>query len=149
MAKSERKRAVRSDKINFTSKQIGQVEALAGVGMTVEQIADYMGCSKSTMDRRIAEDEKLNEALRKGRTRAHGKVLQAAYNMATDEKHSDFTKFYLRSRYGWSEKQEIEISGDIGVNSEQAFLKKLQTMNVEELSDFVAQGRKYTGDADS
>lgn len=146
MAKAEQKRAVRSDKIVFNKKQISQIEALSGVGMTVTEIAEYFGVSKATFDRRVADTPELNESLRKGRTRAHGNVLKAAYNMATDEKHSDFTKFYLRSRYGWSEKQEIEISGGVGVNPENAFLEKLKTMSTDDLADFVVQGRKSTGE---
>ena len=146
MEKPKQKRRTRADKISLTKKQRVQLETLAGVGMTVEQIADYLGVSKSTLDRRISEEPEVADALRAGRSKAHGKVLQAAYDMATDKKHSDFTKFYLRSRYNWSEKQEIEISGGVELKPEEAFLKQLSKMNKEELEEFVAQGRKKTGD---
>lgn len=146
MAKSPRKRAVRSDKVTFTKRQIAQVESLAGVGMTMAEIADYFGVSKATLDRRVGDTPELADALRKGRTRAHGNVLKAAYEMATDKKHSDFTKFYLRSRYGWSEKQELHVTGDVLVNPEHAFVEKLKTMTTEELADFVTQGRKTSGE---
>lgn len=147
MAKTQRKRKVRSDRITFTTKQIAQIESLSGVGMTVEEIADYMGVSKATFDRRVAEIPDLKEALRVGRTRAQGAVYRAAYEMATDKKHSDFTKFYMRSRYGWSEKQEIELSGKVGVDPEGSFLDQLKGMSTEELANFVEQGRKSEGDS--
>jgi len=145
MAKRQSKRKVKNSKIVLTKKQLVQLETLSGIGLTIQEIADYLGMSKATLDRRVSEYPEVAESLRVGRSRAQSNVYKAAYDMATDKKHADFTKFYLRSRYNWNEKQEVELSGQVvTMTPEQKFLETLKGMSKDELKDFVAQGRKRT-----
>lgn len=142
MGKVQRKRNTRVDKINFNRKQIIEIRALAGVGMTVENIAEYFGVSKSTMDRRIRESTELQDALRVGRSKAQATVYKSAYNMAKSERHSDFTKWYLGARYNWSNKEGPQVAVQVNVNPEHKFIDSIKNMSTEELQGFVEQGRK-------
>jgi transcriptional regulator with XRE-family HTH domain len=60
-----------------TPESRGQVESLAGLGLTREQIADVVGCSESTL-RRFYKDE-----LRSGDSKAAAKVAQSLFVAAT------------------------------------------------------------------
>jgi len=76
---------------------------LAGIGLTIKQIAHMLDVSKATLDRRMSEDPKVSEALEKGRAQAASKVMMSAFNMAISEKHPFMTTFWLRCRLGWAE----------------------------------------------
>ena len=83
------------------------VEELASLGLTEQQIADSLGISRSTLNRRKVDDDTFDTALRKGKVKAIVKVSSAL--MAEVEKGSlRAIIFYLKCRAGWRE-EEPEI----------------------------------------
>lgn len=132
---SERK--TRSDKIDLTSEKIlQQVETMAGLGMNYDQISAILGVSPATFDRRIAEnsgDNPLNEAARRGRSKAISKVSQAAYNMAIKEKQPTMTQFWLRCQSHWKDTQRLEVDGNFDIRA------KVEEMTEAEALEYVRQ----------
>ena len=98
------------DKIEIDAADIPKIEALAGYGLTVQQIASVLGMSKKTFERRMREIPGINDALEKGRAVALAKVGQTAYDMATSGQFPVMTIFWMKVRGGWRETREIELS---------------------------------------
>jgi len=134
--------AKKKTKTDLTKTQITEAKTLAAIGFTLDQIAEYLSISTSTLDRRINDQEGLRDALREGRTKSAAKVYNAAYEMATSKKQPAFTQFYLRTRYKWQEKREIELKIHKEVDAKEAFMEKLKGMDEEELKQFVEDRKK-------
>ena len=67
----------------FTDRDIGQIETLAGYGLSLAQIASVMGISLKEFETRRNE-EKVNRALEAGKSKAQGVVGKALYLRAKD-----------------------------------------------------------------
>lgn len=98
------------NKIEFTDKDIQQLEIMSGMRMPVKYIAAILGCSKETLDRRIADTPKFTEAVANGRAKASTKVFQTAYSMATSGKCPSLTIFWLKTQEGWKEPVHVEAN---------------------------------------
>jgi predicted DNA-binding protein (UPF0251 family) len=101
-------------KIVFTVDQIEQIQTMAGVGLSVDQMAAIMGISKKTFERRMADTPEAKDALEKGRAKAAFKVTGQAFKMAMSGKHPAMTMFWLKCRERWKEVQGIEHTGKDG-----------------------------------
>jgi ABC-type molybdate transport system substrate-binding protein len=53
---------------------IQEVERLAGLGFTLEEISDHLGIHYTTLNRRRKEKEELQAAIKRGKTAAAAKV---------------------------------------------------------------------------
>ena len=100
---------------SLTPEQVSQVEALASV-LSLEQVADYLGMSKTTFYAIMERDPAVCERYKKGKARAIGAVAQGLLKKARD---GDTTSaiFYLKTQAGWKEgldKQIIEHTGPGG-----------------------------------
>jgi len=87
-----------------TKKELRQIYLLAGYGLNINMIADAMGVSKATFDRRRHDIPEINEALKKGRADALSEVAQTAYKLAKSGKCPAMTMFILKTQGGWSER---------------------------------------------
>ena len=84
-----------------------RVTELSSLGLTEQQIAECLGISLSTFNRRKVSDETFDTALRKGKARAIVTVSNAL--MRECEKGSlRAIIFYLKCKAGWRE-EEPEI----------------------------------------
>ena len=95
----------------FTEKDLKQIETMSGFGMSLNQMASILGISKSTLDRRIAENNKsnpINDAIQKGKGSATYNVIRSAYQMAISGHHPSMTMFWLKCRNNWSELGKAE-----------------------------------------
>lgn len=59
-----------------------KVEPLAAAGFTLEEIADSLGISRTSLFRRRKEMNQLEHAIKKGRIEAHAKVSNALFQLA-------------------------------------------------------------------
>ena len=98
-------------KIKISKSDYPFIEKLASQGLSVTLIADYLGISKATLDRRISECEELSIILNKGRSKGIEAVASAAYQMAISGKSAIMTIFWLRCQAGWKEKNN-ELDSD-------------------------------------
>lgn len=92
-----------AEKRLLTAKEIEQASALAGYGLSVEQIAAVFDMSKATFERRQQDQPALAEGLLKGRAAAAAQVTQTAFQMANSGKVPVMTIFWLKCRMGWKE----------------------------------------------
>lgn len=98
------------NKIEFTDKDINQLEILSGMRMPMKYIAELLGCSKDTLDNRVRDDERFASAIARGRARGGFKVHDAAYKMAVSGKSPTMTIFWLKTQEGWKEPVHVEAN---------------------------------------
>ena len=85
---------------------LSRVTELSSLGLTEQQIAECLGISLSTFNRRKVSDETFDTALRKGKARA---IVTISTLMRECEKGSlRAIIFYLKCKAGWRE-EEPEI----------------------------------------
>ena len=95
----------------LTEEELIQVEALASV-LTTEQIADYLGVSRTTFYEIRERQPEVSEHYKKGRARAVGSVAQGLLKKA---KNGDTASaiFYLKTQAGWRERDDGEKSDQV------------------------------------
>ena len=88
-----------------------EVERLAGLGLTQEQIAASLGISSRTLDNRKAESAEFADAIKKGQAKGISEVANALW---TNAMGGNVTAqiFFLKARAKWKDKHETE--GDDG-----------------------------------
>lgn len=118
---------------------IEKIEDLAGRGLSLEQIGDYFGISKSNIHRRKDELPDVQEAWKRGRAKAFAFVTNKLMdNIAVGKEASIF--FYLKTQYGWKETSRQEMTGKDG--------SPIETVNVapdsikKQVADFINSFRK-------
>ena len=74
-------------KLAVTDDHIVQLEKLAGYGLTMAAMAHIIGMAPTTMAARMREDQRIGEALERGKALAEQRIGQALYNVALDPSH--------------------------------------------------------------
>jgi DNA-binding XRE family transcriptional regulator len=119
-------------RIEISPEDIAQIEKMAGLGLTVEQMAALLEMSKATFDRRMEDTPGAIEALEKGRATASHKVMETAYRMATSGRTPAMTMFWLKCRERWREVSVHEHSGPGGRPIETRALNQLTDGEIDE-----------------
>lgn len=103
---------------------VKDVERLAGLGLTEEQIAHCVGVSLSTLKRQKANDELLQASIKRGRSKAVSDVSNALFQAAISGNVTAMI-FYLKNRYhdAWSDRQEPPKQDEVLPEDYQAPLK--------------------------
>lgn len=92
----------------LSKEQIAQVEALASV-MNKEQIADYLGISRTTFNAIEARQPEVSERYKKGRALAIATIAKSLLQQAKDG-NITAAIFYLKTQGGWrSNEQEVNL----------------------------------------
>jgi len=89
---------------------LAEVERLASLGLTREQIAAALGASASTVYNRLRDDEEFSEAVKRGEALGIGAVASKLMDQI-NEGNTTAMIFYLKSRAGWRESSEIRVEG--------------------------------------
>ena len=89
-----------------TDKIRGQVLALTAYGIREEDIAKYLGISRTTLWKHYQNE------LSTGAINANATIAETLYNKAKD---GDTTAciFWLKTRARWREVQKMELSGEV------------------------------------
>ena len=98
--------------VNFSQEQLKQIETLAGLGLTIDQVANVFGLHVRTLNRRAQDQKEITEAFHRGKAVAISNVAKTAYQMAVSGKVPAMTMFYLKCQARWKERVEVEHSGD-------------------------------------
>jgi len=85
---------------------IEQIEALAGRGLTIGEICDCLGVSWDTLSRRRKESADFEDAIKRGKAKAHAVVANALYDAAKSGQ-SWAIIWYEKTRCGLSEHTEV------------------------------------------
>jgi hypothetical protein len=86
-----------------------RVEALAGLGLGINQIAAALGCSESVIYKSKKKNIQLIQALKNGRAKGLVKVANALYQDAITG-NTTAQIFYLKNRdpENWSDRQQLD-----------------------------------------
>ena len=91
-------------RFKVTEENRKNVRALAGFGLTHEQIAKVMGIRSAKTLRRHFRPE-----LDMGSVEANAQVAQTMYRMASSGKFPAATMFWLKARCRWSERSAADL----------------------------------------
>lgn len=83
-------------------EQRQRVKALAGYGLSQEQIAAAMSIGSTATLRKHFRDE-----LQRGPLEAQATVRRSLFRMASSGRHPAATMFWLKTRAGWSEQGKV------------------------------------------
>ncbi len=93
---------------DLTSKDLEEIETLAGLGMRFEDIAALKGMCDDTLKKYA------KEVLMRGKAKAKAAVMQTAYKMALSGKVPVMTMFWLKTQAGWHERmQDLDESSPL------------------------------------
>ena len=92
-----------------------EVERLASIGCTEEQIAQSLGVSRSTISKRKRESDTFNTAYRSGRNSCIVTVKNALFESATGDKPNVLAQKTLLERVEGP--AQVEIQGSLDVNN--------------------------------
>ncbi len=98
-------------KPTVTSDQLKELENMAAVGLTIDQMAPLVGFAPRTLERMMEQDDQVSGAIKKGRSKAIFQVGKTAYQQAISGKVPAMTMFFLKCRAGWKESHVHEIGG--------------------------------------
>lgn len=90
---------------------LNEVERLAGLGLTMEQIAASLGISRTTLQTRKAESEQFAQAIQKGQASGIATIANALWENA---RGGNVTAqiFFLKARAQWKDRHEDAGEGD-------------------------------------
>jgi hypothetical protein len=99
-----------------TDKHRKQVESLAGFGLPKEDIALLIenpntgeGIAKATLEKYFKTE------LRVGHVKANAAVAQSLFQQAVTDKITTAGIWWSKSRMGWKERTEVELSGSLDI----------------------------------
>lgn len=89
---------------------------LAKIGLTEAQIAASLGVSTPTFERRKKDTEGFLSTLKDGKAAGIAKVTNALFKGAVEDEKPASQIFFLKNRAGWTDRQEVDVSGTVGVD---------------------------------
>ncbi len=91
---------------------LNEVEKLAAIGLNESQVADALGISVPTLERRKKDSEDFVSALKRGKAKGIAKV---ANNLFEQSKNGQVSAgiFFMKNRAGWKDKTETDINIDL------------------------------------
>lgn len=101
-------------KIPLSEKEIENAKSLAGYGFTNEEIANFLGFSERTFDRRKKDTPGFSDALAQGKVIAKANVSEKAYDMAISGEHPGMTQWWLEVVGGQKRTTVTELTGKDG-----------------------------------
>ena len=90
----------------INEKMLGQIETLAGYGLTVPQIAAVIGCDERTFRRKKKDEEAVLSAFEKGKAKAQGMIGKSLFEKA---KAGSETAYHLvGENQGWPHRAQAD-----------------------------------------
>lgn len=113
-----------------------QIEALGGMGLTIDEICQYLGVTKKTLYKRMKDQPEVGEAVERGRVRANTQVTRALFKRATEGNDTTAAIWWQKNRepHKWKDRHELEHSGGL----------KFDGKLTLEVVDTDAEGKKKT-----
>jgi len=92
-------------KLKLTEDDLAKIETLAGYGLTLAQIAGYLGVHYTTLNNYRKDNSDLNARIEKGLAKAAAAVTQSLHSQAKNGNVSAAI-FWCKTRLGWSESRK-------------------------------------------
>lgn len=92
-----------------------QIETLGGMGLTIEEICQYLGITKKTLYKRMHDQPEVGEAVERGRVRANTQVNRSLFKRATEDHDTTAMIWWQKNRQPdrWRDRHELEHSGGL------------------------------------
>jgi len=111
--KKPRKKESRPRGLPFDDKELRQVEKLAGLGFSTDQIADFLEISRSGFYLRKTEGSELEKSFLKGKANGAVYAMSKLFELI-GEKNVSAIIFYLKTQCQWKAPNFIEHTGKDG-----------------------------------
>lgn len=98
-------------KVVFSEMQLDEVQDLSA-SLSIQQIADYFGISKTTFYEVVKRQPELLERYQQGRARRIGQYAALVHQYIL-EGDKEMLRFYLRTQAGWNEKNEPQDTQEL------------------------------------
>ena len=98
-------------KVVFTDMQLDEVQDLSA-SLSIQQIADYFGISKTTFYEVVKRQPELLERYKQGRARRIGQYAALVHQYIL-EGDKEMLRFYLRTQAGWNKKNEPQDTQEL------------------------------------
>ena len=101
---------------NIDNEMLEKVKNLAARGLTQKQIGDAIGISHQTMAKYKNKNAEFVEAIKEGQALGIAEISNALFDTALSGNVAAQI-FYMKNRAGWTDKQEVEHSGGVSLES--------------------------------
>ena len=100
--------------IELTDEQRGEIETLAAL-LNQDQIADYLGISRTTFRAIMERDPDIGERYKRGKAKA---IAHVAKGLLQKARSGDTVSsiFFLKTQAGWRETDRLEHAGGLTIN---------------------------------
>ena len=117
--------------IELTDEQKGEVETL-GALLNQDQIADYLGISRTTFQAMLLRDPGIAERYKRGKAKA---IAHVARGLLQKARSGDTVSsiFFLKTQAGWCETAKVEHSGGTSLEVRQLDTTLLSDTTLAEL----------------
>lgn len=88
-----------------------KAETLAAQGLTMEQIANVLGMSETTLYDKKGKFSEFSQAIKRGKDKGIASITSALFTKARNGDNTAMI-FYLKNRAGWKDKVETEHTGE-------------------------------------
>ena len=95
---------------------LDELYRLAEIGLTEAQMAASLGVSTPTFERRKKVDQQFLSTLKAGKAAGISAVTNALFKGAVEHEKPASQIFFLKNRGGWTDRQEVDVSGSVGVD---------------------------------
>lgn len=109
----ETDRKPRNMDFNVTEEVLSKMGTLAASGLNLEQIAHCFDISYETLHRHAKADDRIDRAIKGGRSKAVAMVANRLYNDALVSENLGAQIFYLKQN-GFKDGQALEVTGANG-----------------------------------
>ncbi len=121
----------RIDKIELGDHEIAQIQGLAGLRLSLDEIASIMGFSRETLRKRRQEDPRIDLAMERGKSLTKQNVTATAYRMATSGKSPRMTSFWLERADGWRQRIDLGLKRPTEDLTEEEILERLKELRAD------------------
>lgn len=118
-------------KLEVNETLINQIEAMAGIGLTLKDISLVLGINESTIHLYKSKHPEIVQAVKNGKVKAQLRSGKALLRRV-DEGDLPSIKWFEQTRFGYSEKIKTENELTVKHESIEEFLKRIKDVTNEE-----------------
>lgn len=99
----------RKKKYELTDKEYKQIQSMAAIRVTEEQMAYILGIPPATFFRMLKRDKRLSDSIKNGKANGSAKIKKRAYEIAMSGDSPSMLMFWLKTQERWSESDKFTL----------------------------------------
>jgi hypothetical protein len=113
--------------------ELSEIEDLAAIGLSQEQIAVSMACSRSTIALRLATDEQFRQAYEKGRSRMRSAIATGLFHHAVVQRNITAQIYLSKVHLQWRDVDSPNAPREVDVHEVASAIRdQLNALNQDE-----------------